>query len=55
MDTKYLFFRHWWRVCYHRYQVTKGKRQRQKLRDEMRRTALEIGNLVRLGDWRKNG
>jgi hypothetical protein len=46
MDAKILFCKHWWRVCYRRYQDTKG-RTRKVLRAEMRetvKTVLELRN-----------
>jgi len=45
MDTKILFCRHWWRVCWRKWQTARGKRARKVIRAEMREAAKVIVDL----------
>jgi hypothetical protein len=47
MDPKIAFCKHWWRVCYRRYQVTNVKRARKTLRKAMREAATTVLSILK--------
>jgi len=49
IGTKTRFTRHWWKVLFEQLTVSRSKRERKRLRKEMRKTA------VTLIEFRKDG
>ena len=42
MDSRILFAKHWWFVCFRRWQVAKSRRAQKMLRRQMRKTAMTV-------------
>lgn len=42
MDTRILFAKHWWKVCFHLYLSAHSQRTRKAKRAEMRKTAMTV-------------
>ena len=47
VDTRVLFAKHWWRVCFHSYLAAHSKRARKASRAEMRAAAKAVLELVK--------